>query len=423
MTRSGFEVEDYRISKLSVLPPGLQDRSRKRKAEQAQTRKKTGLGLAGVGYLTATRGKDLSPHAAEAVTGSASRIGEAARKAKVARKVRALNHITSRGGVAMTAGGLALATEGTINDIRHRRVVQETLHKATNKFEWDPNGDPEMKPPRVRLAEARQAEARDTASSKKHQKIGVGLAVPGIGASVVGLRRLHARPRGRGAIPLLVAGGVANTVSAQQSFKSSYKKLSAAQHRHEGDQLAASMSKASPPEEQDMNDQDPRPVFSKALRRMSAKPAEPVPVPVFSKAYNPERQRHQRAAAYEGIAAGGAVTAAGGAAALQHKENSIRGRSRAYASLADKNRAKATREVSSLGSAKTGAPEKPAAAMAATRLRRADIQTVKAAELAAKARKIRGGKIAAATGAAALAAGAAKIHHYDKKGAGRSYDW
>jgi hypothetical protein len=126
---------------------------------------------------------------------------------------------------------------------------------------------------------------------------------------------------------------------------------------------------------------------------------------------------------YEGVAAGGAVTAAGGAAALQHKESSLKGRSQAFSRLADKNRARATREVSRLGNAKTAAPEKPEAAMVATRLRRADDQTALGAQLAARARKVRGGKIAAATGAAGLAAGAAKIHHYDKKGAGRSYDW
>jgi hypothetical protein len=108
-------------------------------AEAARERKKSGLGLAGVGYLVASRHKDVTPGAVDLITPAAKKGADATkvaeREAKIVRRTKAINTLSSRGGAAAVGLGLGMAGEGLASDWRHRKVVQRAKGKVEDHMQ------------------------------------------------------------------------------------------------------------------------------------------------------------------------------------------------------------------------------------------------------------------------------------------------
>lgn len=157
-------------------------------------------------------------------------------------------------------------------------------------------------------------------------------------------------------------------------------------------------------------------------RRNTAKP----PMIGVGKAFDSERQRHRRRAAYEGAAAGGSVSAAAGAGYLGHKARGKFGEAGGERAQATELRGRAEESLRSLPPRKRGAaatlpPKWQDTARAASRdLTRAHAHQANAVKLAGEARKFRAGAVGAGVASAGAAYGAYKLHRQGQN-RGRSY--
>lgn len=164
-----------------------------------------------------------------------------------------------------------------------------------------------------------------------------------------------------------------------------------------------------------------------ALRLRAARSEYDRQASSVGKAFDPETQRHKRAAIYEGTATGGAVVAGTGAGVLQHKANQMKGRGNAVVNRATKLRGQAHSDIAQMmqkpgdpGSLPRSGGNLGAAnrkLMTAVRLEDRAGKTLKTA------RNLRYGARGAAVAAGALGATAIGVHRSDRFGSGRSYGY
>ena len=188
-----------------ALPDSLKSKVRKYAlpddnpaAERARQRKKTGLGMAGVGYLAASRGKEVSPGAialASPKPKNADEAAEAAHEVKVAARTKKLNMLSERGGAAMVGLGLAAAGEGLASDWRHRKVVQRGYKRAQKKVDQVRNRNKSPAPQPV-LTKAYDPETSRHRRQNAYEGSATGGAVvSGAGAAYLGHKASQARGR------------------------------------------------------------------------------------------------------------------------------------------------------------------------------------------------------------------------------------
>jgi hypothetical protein len=96
------------------------------RAEAARGRRTAGLTAAGVGYLAASRTKEVSPGAAEWLVPKKA----AGRAALLEAKSAKIAHVGSKGGAALTGAGLLLAGEGALADLHHRDSYRRAVVQA-----------------------------------------------------------------------------------------------------------------------------------------------------------------------------------------------------------------------------------------------------------------------------------------------------
>ena len=156
------------------------------------------------------------------------------------------------------------------------------------------------------------------------------------------------------------------------------------------------------------------------------------------KAFDPETQRHKRAAIYEGAATGGAVVAGTGAGVLQHKANQMKGRGIAGVAEGQKLRHEVHVDINQMAQKPPRRPPGfigpmrpvPKQAPRGPRLAAADKKLATATRLETEAgktfktvRNLRYGARGAAVAAGALGATAIGVHRSDRFGSGRSYGY
>lgn len=141
---------------------------------------------------------------------------------------------------------------------------------------------------------------------------------------------------------------------------------------------------------------------------------------VLEKAFDSERQRHNRQAAYTGAAGGAAVLATGGGVAAGLKGRKLSGLSRDEAASESRVRGRAQ---AALGRMANGtSPLTPDNVAAAANLHEKGARHATAAsQLAGKAKKFKRVSRGSLGAAAALAAAGYGVHDYDRRRGGRSY--
>jgi hypothetical protein len=399
-------------------------------AERARGRKKAGLGAAGVGYLAVTRTKDVSPAAMEAIGGKPKGAGEAAKaahEAKLAARAAKIDTLSRRGGAALVAGGLLTAGEGLVSDWRHRRVVQRNYAAAKKKVNAMRNRNQPAETPTPVLAKAMPGWVVPVA-------IGGGAATAAIGAGA-GLNeysRRHANKRGAG---VTVRGQYLRPYQTANKMSAAYGAEWANKRRAKAEQMVDSAKKKRVLARANRN------AYSSQFGRAAAK-AGPWPLagvargysevgpydkrkhyaaaqPVFSKAYDPERQRHRRQNAYEGATTGGALVAGGGAGYM--------GRRAWLNSQSAKTEREHAKTKSGLATekldeqiARKGGALKSGLNQASDLGHQATKHAQEAKRLRVLAGRQRGGAIGLGATAAGLAATAYGVHRHDQK-SGRSY--
>lgn len=126
-------------------------------ARRARDRKKAGLGLAGVGYLAASRGKEVAPHYADLITRKVPKAqrtppvagpgpknvkvgpkttstAEAARAAKVLHRGERIGAASTKLGAIGTIAGIGLAGEGFTTDLVQRHVFDRAKKRVQRRI-------------------------------------------------------------------------------------------------------------------------------------------------------------------------------------------------------------------------------------------------------------------------------------------------
>lgn len=102
-------------------------------AERARMRRKTGLGIAGGGYLLASRAKEVAPGAVDLLSPSEKKIGAVKHAEKILTRSAKITRVSGKTGAALVGLGLAAATEGAVSDLHARKVFSRTHSQAQQK--------------------------------------------------------------------------------------------------------------------------------------------------------------------------------------------------------------------------------------------------------------------------------------------------
>lgn len=447
-------------------------------AERARQRKKTGLGTAGVGYLMASRAKEVTPGAVDLLSRAPKSPEEEvklAHEAKLAARAKTLDRLGQKGGAGLVGLGLAMAGEGLASDWRNRGVVpraKKRTQKRVAEFRAKHGPQPEVPQPVL-------AKADDT-----NRNLNIGAGTAGVGAlgaagASVGLRRAsaghlaeHQAHYGdylrhdtaatignRIGAPNAGAERAAAGESAVRAAIAGGKRTRTLRAARVGGRVGVGLGVLSAGL-----------AGGAAIRNRVKKSA--FGIGDIDKAYDPERQRHRRQDAYEGAATGGAVVSGAGAAYLGHKARAAKTRSADYAGQTRDAQARlgamlhqeagsqagtgGHQKYKSPGHPHTNAPAPagtpaiagggsataPAAAPKARRTNWAGESArqkatfagaaheheniiglgQQAARNAAKAKRFGRGAVGAGLGAVALGASAVGVHRYDRK-SGASYGY
>jgi len=385
------------------------------KARHAQERKKAGLGAAGVGYLAATRAKDVSPHAAEMVTRSAKKIGEAERATRIARKVKVMDQVAGKGGAGLVAAGLGLATEGYINDLRHRKVFERAKKKTFGKA---------YTPGEIAYHDTQsQIHSRKASAANKRKNAGYKTAGAGLAGGYLGYQYAPEIAR--------TAGRMADKTETHTKLANAARKTTNVRRAAVLGGAGLAAAGAGLITEGHITGTRNRGKKTAELRAVQAarqrRNAAELNKSAFfvEKAFDSERQRHKRADLYEGAAAGGAVAAGTGAGVLAGKSVKLKVKAAGKTKAAANNRAEASAALRRMNLD----PKDPIRLVrnktnveaTARRLRSAAGQDAVARKARIASRALSGGAKGAALGAAGLGAAAYGIHRSDRKGSGRSY--
>jgi hypothetical protein len=357
-----------------------------REAQLARSRRKVGLSTAGVGYLLASRSKDVAPGAADLITRSSKKIGEEERAIKVKARTARIGRVSGKGGAALVGGGLLLAGEGAINDLRlrnaHGRARQEVKAKVGERVQ-------------------KSAFGVEHEVSKGIPGLGgvgaqIGAKLAGMSGARTGLKigakldpvAIKLKPIGTKIGESAKAGGLAPARFTPEGIRPTKAGVG---YMAGGAGLTLGLAK---------------------------------PDGKVGKAYDSERSRHGRQDMYSGAATGGAVVAGAGAVEAGRRAGKAKRLSTILQNSSDQSRARMQNKLTLLSKPVNagGEPKSAANIKTLTQNDRAAASSGKSAvKLAGKAKRLTRASGAAAFGAAALGGAAYGLHDYDRRRGGASY--
>lgn len=378
-----------------------------RQAQMARTRRRVGLTTAGTGYLVTARAKDVAHPVADWATAaakgkdsqrlmrSAARVDAVQRAATVGRRAKTIQTVASRGGVAALGGGLALAGEGALSDLHHRKSItraHSTVREAIGK-------DPKKS---VEKGWGSLAGSAMKAFKPVGAKLAAGAEGP-VGPSL-GARLKPLGPQLNQTIAPIkakIAAGGLNPVANGKLTTAGVGYVAGA-----GGLAGGAMMRG-------------------RNNNVNKSVEDRVRAEILAKAFDSERSRHGRQAAYTGGLAGGAVVAGGVGV-----KTGLDGRKATKAMVPAA--ARATKAHADLQNQLAGMARKPGAAgavpktakqvLVAQKLHDTAVHSTKSvALLGDRAKKLTRISRGSLVGAAALGTAAVGVHRYDRHQGGRSH--
>lgn len=395
------------------------------RAESARDRRQTGLGVAGVGYLSASRGKDVAPGAADLVTRSTKAIGPAKRRQLMLTRESKFGRVSGIGGAALVGGGLVLAGEGAITDWASRGSVRRTKKKIRRKA---------LEARKELIGVGKSYTDLVLAKAFDDELAKIAMKAPGLGGLMAHLKPVGDSVRDVGTkvgtklTPVLkpiqaglkpIGESLRPTTNKVKSFIGDHK---VATGLAAGTGVAAAggytgykMNKAFD-HERAQQDREAEARDARVIQR-----ERPVPVR-RGRAYDPERSRRNRQAAYTGVGAGGAVVA-GAHGVRARREGRALGREAGKEALLSAAEHKQLQDkLHNLG--QIGPSPRPSDLTHAASLHAsATGHAGQSVALGQQARKFTQRSRASLAAAALLGAGAYGVHDYDRRRGGRPYGY